>query len=976
MNQRATLPFVQRSLSALLGLVLLLWMLFLPLCALGESSRKTVRVGWYDSSFNIMDPNTGRRSGYAYEYQLKLAAYTGWDYEYVSGGWSTLLQKLENGEIDLLSEVSYLPEREEFISYPNSPMGTEEYYLFIAPSNHGITPNDPSLLNGKRIGVNKASLQEKLYLEWAQKHGIQAELVEVRGSEDESLRMLELGELDAYITVDSFTHPDRAVPVFKLGSSDIFCAVTRSRPDLLAELNSAISRIEDEDRYFITQLFVKYFRRTGANAFLTSGEVEWINRNQKIRIGYLDNHLAFCARDRATGELRGALKDWLHYASDSLANAHLDFETRAYPTLEATLDALSNGEVDAIFPISLSVSDADSRGLVMTPAIMHTDIHAIIRQSDQQNFFGKAHTVLAVPEGYPNFDSLIQDHFPNWVKVVYPTTNDCLKAVYDHIADCVLISNYRYNTIARLCEKYRFTSFATGISEDISFAVRKGEPDLYSILAKAVGLVPISTVNAVMSYHISEEARLSLADYIEDNLVLFMAIIIAVLLVILGLLFYTSQAHRKARRLISATETDRLTGLYSRNYFFQYANRMYTGQSSEHMDAIVVNIEQFHSVNELNGREFGDMVLRVLGSEIRSIAQEHKGIAGRFEADRFAIYCRHTDAYQEFFDRLQSRLDTLSPNTRLRLRMGVMPWQDRVEPEQLFDLARTACSMARGQFVRRPVIFDEKIRERELYEQRLQNDLRRALDSYEFEVFYQPVFDIQCEPPRLVSAEALVRWRHPEMGLIPPDDFIPLFERSGQIGEVDKHVWSEAARQISRWREKNGILLPVSVNLSRLDVFDPSLESTLDEILQYHALDYEYLRLEVTESAYTENADQLIRVVASLRRKGFKVEMDDFGAGYSSLNMLSYMPVDILKMDRGFVQDIETSEKDIHLVSLILGIARTLDIPVIAEGVETREQLRLLRDLGCNMVQGFCFSPPLDSSDFEARFLQNISPDI
>jgi len=146
--------------------------------------------------------------------------------------------------------------------------------------------------------------------------------------------------------------------------------------------------------------------------------------------------------------------------------------------------------------------------------------------------------------------------------------------------------------------------------------------------------------------------------------------------------------------------------------------------------------------------------------------------------------------------------------------------------------------------------------------------------------------------------------------------------------------------------------------------------------IRENGLSHECMKLEVTESAYTENGDQVIEKINRLRDLGFEIEMDDFGAGYSSLNMLSYMPVDILKMDRGFVRDIETSEKDIHLVSLILGIARTLDIPVIAEGVETREQLRLLRDLGCNMVQGFCFSPPLDSSDFEARFLQSISPDI
>lgn len=266
-------------------------------------------------------------------------------------------------------------------------------------------------------------------------------------------------------------------------------------------------------------------------------------------------------------------------------------------------------------------------------------------------------------------------------------------------------------------------------------------------------------------------------------------------------------------------------------------------------------------------------------------------------------------------------------------------------------------------------------REREIYEQRLLNDLRRALDAYEFEVYYQPKYDIQSEPPKLVSAEALVRWRHPELGMIPPDDFIPLFERNGQISAVDKYVWEEAAKQVVRWREEYGVTIPVSVNLSRVDVFDPALMDTLDGILRYSGLSHNAFKLEVTETAYTENADQVIQVVEGLRKKGYEVEMDDFGTGYSSLNMLSAMPIDVLKMDRAFIRNIEHNEKDIQLVALIIDIARNLKIPVIAEGVETEEQMKLLKELGCAIVQGYYFSRPLHAADFEAAFVRDMKPD-
>ena len=938
-----------------------------------EAGHKIVRVGWYDSTYNTVD-SSGRRTGYAYEYQLKIACYTGWTYEYVKGSWPELMAMLETGEIDLMSDVSYTPERAERMLFPSLPMGSEEYYLFTAPGNQKILPTDPSTQNGRRIGVNKNSIQADFYRDWAEQNGVLPEIIEVSCSEDESLAMLETGELDGYVTVDAFVHPENAAPVCKVGSSDFFFAVSKNRPDLLTELDAALNRIQDENRYYNQRMFEKYIRRAGANAFLSAEEVQWLSEHRTIRVGYQDNYLAFCAADKTTGELIGVLKDYLSSASDCIANAHLDFEAIAYPTSAAALKALEAGEVDCVFPANFSPYDGETIGVLLTPPLTETEIYAVLSQSGQQGFARKEHVIVAVNEGNPNYDAFLQDHFPDWTKVYYPTTADCLKAVADGVADCVLISNFRYNNIARLCAKYRLTTFATGVEMDYCFAVGKDQTPLYSILAKTVNMVPKSTVNSAMSYYITEDAKLSLSDVISDHIGAVLTVTGLVLLVILALLVQNMRAVRKARTLISATETDELTGLYNRSFFFQYANRMFREHPDKPMDAIVLNIEQFHSVNALNGREFGDRALRVLGNEIRAVSDELGGIAGRFEADRFDIYCRHTEDYQSIFTRLQGKLEAMAPNANVRLRMGVMPWQAGLEPVLLFDRARTACSMARGQYMERPIVFDEKVREREIYEQRLLNDLRRALDAYEFEVYYQPKYDIQSEPPKLVSAEALVRWSHPELGMIPPDDFIPLFEKNGQISMVDKYVWTEAAKQIVRWREQYGVTIPVSVNLSRVDVFDPMLEQTLDRILAEYGLDHRALKLEVTESAYTENADQVIQVVEGLRRKGYEVEMDDFGTGYSSLNMLSAMPIDVLKMDRAFIRNIEHDEKDIQLVALILGIAKNLKIPVIAEGVETEEQMRLLKDLGCALVQGYYFSRPLHASDFENTFIRNMQP--
>ena len=427
------------------------------------------------------------------------------------------------------------------------------------------------------------------------------------------------------------------------------------------------------------------------------------------------------------------------------------------------------------------------------------------------------------------------------------------------------------------------------------------------------------------------------------------------------------------RKLISAAETDEVAGIYSRNFFFEYANRLYRYHPEIHLDAVVIDIEQFHSINALHGREFSNSVIRTLGREIRNFLAKTDGIAGRVTMERFAIYCAPQADYGAVLKQFQEKIDGLSPNVNVHLRMGVTPRQEGVEPLMLFNRAATASSKVSGDYLHPLMIYDDEMLKKELLNQRLLNDLRAAVDERQFCVFYQPKYDIRCNPPKLSSAEALIRWKHPELGLVSPGAFIPLFEGNGLIGIVDSYVWKEAAQQIRYWRNKYNLTLPVSVNLSRSDVFDPTLVQRLVRLIRENGLNYEELKLEVTESAYTDDAKTVLDVIRKLRDLGFQIEMDDFGSGYSSLNMLSDMPVDVLKMDMKFIRKIESRETDRRLVSLILDIARYLKVPVVAEGVETEGQLEILREGGCQLVQGYYFSKPLPPEEFEKLIEREIA---
>ncbi|MCR5137887.1 MAG: EAL domain-containing protein [Oscillospiraceae bacterium] len=428
----------------------------------------------------------------------------------------------------------------------------------------------------------------------------------------------------------------------------------------------------------------------------------------------------------------------------------------------------------------------------------------------------------------------------------------------------------------------------------------------------------------------------------------------------------------EGRQIIQSTERDPLTGLYNREFFFSYAEQYDQHHRDTPMDAIVLNINRFGIINERYGRAYADDVLRRVGEKAREMVHDAGGIVCRKEADIFLVYCPHREDYKAILDNASMGLSgEQNANNRVRLRMGVYSNVDKsMELERRFDRAKIASDSVRNSFTRNIGIYDDTLRKAELYSEQLIEDFPQAIDEKQFKVFFQPKFDITGEKPILAGAEGLVRWQHPELGLISPGVFIPLFEENGLIQKLDHYIWREAARQIRIWKDTVGFSVPVSVNVSRVDMYDANIVYTLLDILEESRLEASDLHLEVTESAYAEDAEQIIETVKRLRSMGFLVEMDDFGTGYSSLNMLSTLPIDVLKLDMKFINTAFGHEKDTHMLEIILQIARHLSAPVVAEGVETKEQMNALREIGCDMVQGYLFSPPVPPEKFEP-FLQD-----
>ena len=530
--------------------VVLLCMVFVMLCLLpavspAETEVKTVRVGWFDTPFNSKD-SFGRRTGYSYEYQRKIAAYTGWKYQYVEGTWSELVQMLQEGRIDLMSDVSFKEERTETMLYSSIPMGSELYYVYVDPDNTEISVNDPASLNGKKVGVTATSVQKDFFLRWADEHGVSVDLIGLDCSEEESLAMMHKGEIDAFVTLDAYSDPETCTPLWKIGSSDFYFVVSKDRPDLLAELNDALSRIQDEDKYYSDKLAEQYLRDSGSNRYLTAAENEWLTNHGTIRVGFQDNYLAFCAADPKTGELTGALKDYLEFASGTLANAAPEFEAVVFPTASDAMTALQNGEIDCMFPSNLTAYDGEEAGVVMSPPLMRTEMDAIVRSDEKQGFLRNTQILIGVNRGNPNYEMFLMDHFPTWTPVYYNDTPACLNAVAEKKADCVIISNYRYGDVARLCERLNLTTVYTGVDMDYCFAVKEGNMLLYSILTKLISQVPEATVNAALTYYSTASRATGFIEYIVDHpIIVGLVVFCVILLVIIGILLFRLTAQKK-----------------------------------------------------------------------------------------------------------------------------------------------------------------------------------------------------------------------------------------------------------------------------------------------------------------------------------------------------------------------------------------------------------------------------------------------
>lgn len=420
---------------------------------------------------------------------------------------------------------------------------------------------------------------------------------------------------------------------------------------------------------------------------------------------------------------------------------------------------------------------------------------------------------------------------------------------------------------------------------------------------------------------------------------------------------------QKNEELRYLLEHDALTGLYNRSTFCRKTADFLRQNPNGTYNMVQFDIERFKVINELYGNFMGDRILLLIAEGLQKCLKD-KGTYGRLEADHFAVCLpAGTEELQYVREQMDKSLASVKIEQKINLYYGVYTVEDRdMSVDLMCGRANLALRTVKGNSNRSYAVYNDELHQVVLSEQQLTNSMEEALLQRQFEVYYQPVVDLKTG--EVVSAEALVRWNHPEKGMVSPGFFIPFFEHNGFIIKLDAYIREEVCRNIMELGRRGLNCVPVSVNVSRLEFYDPNLCRSIIDLTERYRLEPGMMRLEITESAYTDNPQQLLAAMKELQNYGFQVLMDDFGSGYSSLNMLKDVPVDILKMDMKFLENQGISGRGPEILASLVRMAKKLGMHTIAEGIETKEQGDFLRSVGCEYGQGYYYARPMPADAF------------
>lgn len=932
--------------------------------------KNTIRVGYYEKDGYFEKQSNGELYGFGKEYLETIAAYTGWEYEFIEGSREECVAWLEDGVIDLLSPIYTDAEIENAI-LANRIIGEDNCYIYKSSNNFEINQEDYAVFRECIVGVVKKSGLEEKILEYCDDNNFRFDNIVTFSTIEEAKTKLADGKIDLVAT-DSYVNVNN----MKVVSSFVSGMITFASSDqaIIRELNSAMDQIKLRNPGYTEELRERYFLQgSQKNVEYSAEEIRFLDQELSYKVALCKEQYPISFLNEE-GEFCGIASDILtiiRYYTD------INFEPVYVDNYSQGKEMLDNYEVDILAGTILDKQD------VTTLNYSGDDEYIAEFLNYNMSFIGNKGTDVsenlrvAISAYLEKGLLYLEKEYPNYQFVIYQDDEDCFNAIVNGEVDMSVQTDMKINELS-IYDKFKDIRKLKNIPADfmVAFTIHTEDEILVNVLKKTLSALSESTISNIESNNMEyiEDRGMTIEEFLENYLVDIIWIVVFVVVLLTGLLMYGK--YKKELKSKEKAYTDSLTGLSSMEKFRIDAEEVLKSNKREDYYVIALDIDKFKVINDLYGYEEGDKVIAYIGKMCKEDLTERDFIT-RVNADNFMIFKKTRDIHDVYaylnriFEKVSDEMGKRNVHFRLTLKAGIckVHEEDRLLSHVL-DKANLAKKNMKKSHESSYIEYTESMRQKNIEDKLLENDMEEALNSRQFQIYLQPQIDLETK--KIVSAEALVRWIHPTKGLIPPFKFIPVFENNGFITRLDLYVWEEAIRTIVEWKKQSKMAVPIAINLSRADIESDGVIEELCNLMKKYNLSSKWIKTELTESIYLENETMILEKMEQLKKFGFKIAVDDFGSGYSSLHLLRSMPVDILKIDKSFLEITSemTYEEEVILRNVV-EMGKELGLQIIMEGVETAVQSEFLEAIGCDIVQGYYYGKPMPVSDFEEALVNN-----
>lgn len=929
------------------------------ICLILAGSTQTVtakevspmKVAWfYQPGYQELTKNNSPY-GYNYEYLMQIAQYTGWSYEFVqTDSFSDAYQMLKNGEVDLLGYLLYSDERSNEITYAELDCGDVTTSLFVK-SDSQIASYDFEAFDSLTVACMNS--QNITYLtEYAEKNGFSVKIKYYSNLEQIEKAVLE-GEADAGLN-GGYDPKEGIRIVASFSPKPFYFAMPKGRSEKMAQMNYALNSIRIDNPYYERDLAYKYIRQVKDTLHLTNSEKRFVEKKNTITVAFHKAWQPIEVYDEKTNTYSGITADIFQRISEITG---LTFQYQGFDGKENTSDIIAG--------VQDNFAQAEKNGYMLTRTYLNVPLVSV--KKEEHHHKGEE-TVAVMRHIYLN-EETTQNAADS--VVYYDTLEECLDAVLYGDSKEAVINTYSAEYMLTK-SKYKSLYASTLYNEYYSLCVgvsKYSDPELASILNKALNLIPESEIDAIVFQNTERMQEINIETIISEmppDVIWVFSLLLVAAVVILSILIKRQRNY--AAYIKKLLYTDELTGLLSFKGFEAKTEELLNSDiaGNKKLYLIDFDVNHFEEYNTINGYQAGNELL----CTIARISRDECGdtlLCTRIQADHFVVLTR-AFWQQEVIENIKQALEMLREkmgSTSLLISYGIYEIPRGVKDVvKMCDCALAAKRTVKGNYEKYIAVFDEKIRKNQLEDMEILNRFEKSLKDGELVVYYQPKHHL--DTGEVTGAEALVRWFKKEGGLISPERFVELLEVNGLILKLDLYMFEKVCEKLGKMARQGGEMISISVNISRAYLYDSQYVQKLSEIAKKYEVPQFVLEIEITETAFMDNPHELIVMMGKMHEAGFLVAIDDFGSGFSSLNMLKDLPVDVIKLDRAFLTTTSGTRRGEKIIKNILQLARELDIVTVAEGVETLEQLLLLKGYHCDIAQGFYYAKPMPEEEFDS----------